>query len=514
MSLVGLDVGTTGCKAIVVDLGGRIIAQSYREYPLHSPRPGWHELDPGEVWAGIVAVLTEAAAQTGGEDPIRALAVTSQGEAGVALTADGDVLGRSLVSFDTRSAPQAERWIAEFGAQRTFEITGQPPQSMYTIPKLLWMKENIPGFAERLWKFLCFEEFVIYRLTGELVTSYALASRTMAFDVTSKCWSSVILSAAGLSPDIFATPRPSCEVVGEIRPELADQLGWPRGVRVATAGHDQPCGAFGSGVIEPGAAVDGTGTVECITAAFSEPVLTETMLEHHFCCYPHVARGLYVALAFNFTGGSLLRWFRDVLGAADISEAARTGRDVYDIILDQATEGPVNLLTLPHFAVAGTPYMDEHARGGMVGLSLSTTRGDIIKSLIDGLTFEMRLNLEILDRAGVRIDTLRAIGGGAKSAKWLQLKADIFGKPVCALDVTEAPCLGAAMAAGIAIGDYADEREAVAAAVHVQRVFEPDQTRHAQYTERYRVYERLYPSLREIAHELHALDAGAGGSAQ
>jgi len=502
MSLVGLDVGTTGTKAVVVDSHGGILGESYREYPLHTPKPGWNELDPVEVWSAVRAVLGEAVARAGDADPVRAIGISSQGEAGVALAADGTILARSQVSFDQRSTPQCESWAADFGAERTFEITGQPVHPMYTLPKLIWMRENEPGFAERLWRFLCFEEYVIYQLTGELAASWALASRTMAFDVRRKCWSKEILDAAGFSESIFAPPLPSGTRVAEVKPDVADALGLPAGIVVATAGHDQPCGAFGAGIVRAGVAVDGTGTVECITPAFSEPVLNETMRRNSFCCYPHTVRDLYVTLAFCFAGGSLLRWFRDTLGAEEMAEARRTGQDVYDLIVGRATPGPISVLALPHFAGAGTPYFDAGSKGAFVGLTLGTTRGDLIKALLDSVTFEMRVNLERLDAAGVSIDELRAIGGGAKSPTWLQLKADIFGKSVTALDVTEAPCLGAALCAGLAVGEYASAGEAVAAAVHDGRRYEPDSAMHERYLEKYEAYKALYPALQNLSPRL------------
>lgn len=502
MSLIGLDVGTTGCKAVVIDLTGRLLAEAYREYPLSHPQPGWAELNPTEVLAGVEAVLSEAVAKAGAADPVRAIGVSSQGEAGVPLDAEGRVLYGSPVSFDTRTVPQAEWWEREVGPERLFQITGQGLSPMYTLPKVQWLIQNVPDVRDRMTRFYCFEDYVIYKLCGRAVIDYSMAARTLAFDIHEKAWSKELLSKAGVSPELFAEPMPSGSLAGTILPDMAERLGLPRDVKLVTGGHDQPCGALGAGIIRPNVAVDGTGTVECITAALAEPVLTETMLRNNFACYPHTAPGLYVTLAYNFTGGSLLRWFRDVLGSEEIAEAEASGRDVYDVIIGKATDGVVRPLVLPHFTATGTPYSDPASKGAIVGLGLETTRGELVKALLDGITFEMKLNLELLREAGVAVELIRAIGGGAKSPFWLQLKADMFKTPVIRLDVTEAPCLGAAMLAGIAIGAYADFEDAVAACVRECERYEPRPDRAAAYDERYQLYRELYPRLADLSHRL------------
>ena len=502
MSLIGLDVGTTGCKAIVVDTKGTVLGEAYREYPLSHPQPGWAELNPIEVFEKVKVVITEAAARAGSADPVKAIGVSSQGEAGVPLDADGNILYGSPVSFDTRSVPQAEWWAGELGAERIFHITGQGLNSMYTLTKIQWMLENVPEVRARMRRFYCFEDYIICKLCGNAAIDYSMAARTLAFDIHTKTWSGEILDRAGLSAGIFAQAVPSGTVAGALLPAVASELGLSPDVKMVTGGHDQPCGALGAGIVRPHIAVDGTGTVECITAVFPEPVLTDTMLANSFACYPAVAPGLYVTLAYNFTGGSLLRWFRDTLGAEEAAEADATGQDVYDLLLGRATDGPVRPMVLPHFTATGTPHCDPISKGAIVGLGLDTTRADLIKAVLDGITFEMKLNLALLHEAGVRIDVIRAIGGGARSEFWLRLKADMFQRPVVKLDVTEAPCLGAAMCAGVAVGEYASFEDAVAAAIHEGARYEPRADRAAAYDERFALYRELYPALAPISHRM------------
>jgi xylulokinase len=502
MSLIGLDVGTTGCKAIVVNLEGKVLGEAYREYPLTYPQPGWAELDPDEVFDKVQVVLKEAVERAQGADPVQGIGISSQGEAGIPVDADGNFLYRSPVSFDTRAVPQTERLGERHGRERIFEITGHALNGMYTLPKIEWLIENVPAVRERMERFYCFEDYIIFRLCGHAAIDYSLAARTLAFDINTKTWSTEMLADSPVDASVFAEPMPSGSVAGTILPEVARSLGLPADTKIVTGGHDQPCGALGAGIIRPHVAVDGTGTVECITAAFPEPVLTPTMRENGFSCYPAVAPDLYVTLAYNFTGGSLLRWYRDTLGQAEVAQARAEGRDVYNLLISKATDGVVQPMVLPHFTATGTPHHDPISKGAILGLALETTAGDIIKAVLDGVTFEMKLNLSLLDQAGVRIDVIRAIGGGSRSPVWLQLKADMFRRPVVRLDVEEAPCLGAALCAGVATGAYGSFQEAVDAAVHEGDRYEPNNERADQYDERFAIYRDLYPALADINHRL------------
>jgi xylulokinase len=502
MSLLGVDVGTTGCKAIVFREDGVILGAAYREYPLLHPKPDWVELDPNQVWQATKESISEAVARAGSGDPVKALAVSSQGEAMTPIDRDGNVLANSIVSFDPRTAPQRDWWEQTWGKKRVFQITGMPLHTMYSLVKMQWIKENQPDVYSKAWKFLCYGDQTLYRLGGVPAIDYSMAGRTMAFDLKAARWSIEILEHAEIDPDLLPDAYPSGTAVGEIYPHIADELGLPRGVKLVTGGHDQPCGALGAGITRPGIAMDATGTVECITPAFDHPVLTDGMLNNNYCCYHHVAPGLYVTIAFSFTGGSLLRWFRDNFADKEAEEAQVSGLDVYDILLAKAGTQPSPVLVLPHFTVTGTPWFDPHSKGVILGLSLSTTKGEIIKALIDGVTYEMRLNLEALEEAGVHISELRAIGGGAKSRIWLQIKADIFKKPVYSLDVSEAACLGAAMLAGAAAGVYSSVHEASEALIHVKERFEPNPEVTPRYDERYHLYKQVYPLLREFLHAM------------
>jgi xylulokinase len=502
MSLLGIDVGTTGCKAIVFNLDGQTLGQGYREYPHIFPQPGWVEMDSDVVWMAVKAAIAEAASRAGRRDPVKALAVSSQGEGVTPIGSDAKALANTIVSFDNRTTAQADWWEREFGRRRVFETTGQPLNPTYSINKIMWWRDHAPHVFGGAWKFLCFEDFTAFRLGADPTIGYSLAGRTMAFDVQAERWSDEILTAAGVPSERLAATAPAGSVAGAVRDDVAQELGLPKAVPIITGGHDQACGALGSGIVQAGAAMDATGTVECITPAFSELKLTDAMLESNYACYHHVVPGMYITLAYTYTGGSLLRWYRDTLGKQEREDAEAAGIDVYEMMIGLATSGPSPVMVLPHFTVTVTPWSDPYAKGAILGLTLGTTKGDIIKALLDGVTFEMRLNLDYLQRAGVTVERLCAIGGGAKSPTWLQLKADIFKRPVAALSVSEAACLGAALLAGTAIGEYSSLGQAVARTVHTTRTYEPDPDMAARYDQRYEIYQRLYPALRDVMHRL------------
>jgi len=498
---MGVDIGTSGCKAAVFDEEGRQVALAYREYDVRSPEPGWAELDSDEVMARCFEAIREAAGAAEGR--VVALGISSQGEAFAPLDGKGRSLAPALVSSDSRAADYAAEWPRQFGERRLYEITGHTAHPMFSLFKLLWLRDNRPEVWSRAAKFLCFEDLLQFRLGSsrpgclDAAISWPLAGRTMLFDVRRHAWSAEVLEAVGLSADRLARPLPSGSVAGRIGPSVARDLGLVEGALVVAGGHDQPCGALGAGAVWPGVAMYATGTVECITPAFPRPVFSEGLRRNNLCTYDHVVPGLYATVAFSLTGGNILKWFRDQFGRLEVEEARRTGRDAYDLILARASDRPTGLLVLPYFTPSGTPYFDTELPGAILGLRLTTTRGELVLALLEGVTYEMRLNLEILRESGCEVRELRAVGGGAKSALWTQLKADVTGRPVAVLDVTEAASLGAAMLAraaeaGEELGDLV-ERWVRPTGVRLPR---PEYA--AAYEERFRAYRRLYPALKEL----------------
>ncbi len=500
MSLLGIDIGISGCKAVAFDLEGRPLSQAYREYRLYQPQPGWMELEPAEVWAAVRDAICQVTASCG--DPVRSLAISTHGESVVPVDAAGRSLYRFITAIDTRAAEQARRWEEQPGRERVFAVTGMPLHPMYTANKLMWLREFDPATFHAAHRFLCMADFLYAQLGLPPAMSHSLASRTMLQDVHTLGWSAEMMAYAGLQPTQFSPALPSATVLGEVPSQVAEDLGLAPGALGVIGGHDQCCGALGIGGIREGIVMDSTGTVECVAAAMPRLVLDRRLLDGNLPVEPHTAPGMYIVLGWSSVGGALLRWYRDTFAAEERIEAARMGRDAYDIILSQAAAGPSPVLILPHFVGSGTPWLDPASKGAILGLDLSTTRGQIIKGILDSVTYEIKLSIDTMEAAGIAVQELRAMGGGARSSLWLQTKADIIGKPVRAMDVAEAPCLGCAILAGVALGEYASIPEAVAQMVRINRTYEPDLVLHACYAEKAALYKEIYPTLAPLNHRM------------
>jgi xylulokinase len=497
MSLLGLDIGTTGSKAVVFSLDGQILATAYRTYAEFYPRPGWVEMDPHQMWEAVRQVIGEVGAQTG-KDAVQAIGVAVLGEAVTPVDAQGRPLYNCLPSVDARCGSQVAWWRRTLGKERLYQITGQPLHTSYSANKVLWLREAMPEVFKETWKFLLWEDLFCCWMGLSPAIEHSLAARTMLFDIHTHRWSEEVMEAANLSPGFFAEVVEPGAAVGEIPAQQAAELGLGEGVVVAVAGHDAVNGAFGAGAVAHGQAVLTIGTTESIVVALRQPVLTAEMLADMHACYCHTYPGRYVALAYSTCSGNLLRWYKERFGQQEVALAAQSGQNVYDILVDQAALGSSGLLLLPHFIGSGTPSLDPASRGALLGLTLSTTPQDIIAAILEGTTFELKLNIESMEKAGVPVKGMVAVGGGAQSDRWLQLKSDLTGKPIVRLDVTESGCLGAAIQAGLACGAYASRDEALQSLVKPGRRFDPDPQRGAQYDERFAAYRQLYQTLKPI----------------
>lgn len=496
MAFLGVDIGTGGCKATVCDERGRLYGSAYVEYGTVR-RQGRHELDSREVWDGIRTVIRRAAEESPGQR-VEAICASSLGEAAVPVDENRNILGNAMVYTDCRGQSEAQAICARVGRLRVGEITGVSPNRIFTVNKVLWLRRHEPELYEKTYKFLQFEDFLTFMLSGQAYVSYSLASRTMAFDVVKKRWSEEILSAAGVPAEKFSTPCSTGTVVGEVLPEMARELGLPDGVKVVVGAQDQICAAVGAGILEDGMAVDGMGSTHCITPVFDRPVISEFTIDAGYACCPHAVDGMYAAYAYTFSGGNLIRWFRDTLARKEYGECRKNGTSVYRYLDGLADKEPSDLLVLPHFTGAGPPDMDDDSRGIVYGLSLNTTLPQIYRAFLEGISFEMRHNLEALSGAGVRIRMLRACGGGAASRVWLQMQSDIFGLPIERLRSSEAGTLGCAIICGTALGAFENLRQGTSVYLDIGERYEPDPSHQNYYEEKYARFRRLYEAGRRI----------------
>jgi xylulokinase len=493
MSLLGLDLGTTGCKAAVFALDGRRLAQAYREYETLRPEPGRAELDAADVWAKTRECIAEVAAASEA-DPPAALSISSMGEALVPLTRDRRILGRAVLCTDARGAEYVERLREEIGQERFYQINPNLLGPQYSLPKLLWIRENQSELYRSADRFLLWADAVAFLLGCEPVASQSLANRTLLFDLGAGDWSETLLEWSGIERGKLGRVVPGGRVLGEVAPHLARELGLPPGVRVVSGGHDQCLNALGCGAAQAGRAVCGIGTFECITPVFGPIAEPLSMLEAGLSIEHHVLPGLFVSFLYN-QGAALVKWFRDTFAAADTPPA---GADIYDVLNREMPPEPTNLLVLPHFETPVCPRTLEDSAGVIAGLRTETTRGEILKAVMEGETFYFAELMDTLGRLGIRPREFIASGGGARSDAWLQIKADVFGLPFVRPRITEASTLGAAMLAGLATGAFASPGEAASRFVARECTFEPDARRHELYHERLAIYRALYPAVRGV----------------
>lgn len=483
MFIGGLDVGTTGCKLTVYDDKGNFIYNSYKEYEV-SRQGGEHEIDAGEIFNAVCAVIKDSA----GEVELSAIGVTTFGETFVLLDKNDSVLLPSMLYTDPRGESECIELCKLLGEDRLTYISGVKPHQMYSLPKIMWVKKNRPEIFKKVKRIMLMEDYIVYKLTGNACIDFSLAARTMALDIRQKCWSDEIFDAAGVDKNLLSDPVPAFNVAGEIKKEILDELEIKNSVKIINGAHDQVAATVGAGIFEVGQAVDGTGTVECVTPVFDKIPECDKLYEEGYSVVPYVFDGTYVCYALSFTGGATLKWFRD-----------NFSKDKSYAQLDSSVkDNPSGIMILPHFAGAANPYMDNSSKAAMLGLTLEHTDADIYKALMEGVTYEIMINIEHLESFGIKLNKLFATGGGASSDVWLQIKADILNRPVTALIAKEAGACGTCMMTGVAIGIYKDLYEAKSVFVKEKKTFVPDCNKVEKYQKYYKAYKKIYDAVRPI----------------
>ena len=499
MSIMGIDIGTTGTKAIAFSEDGKILAQAYNEYDLVFPKPKWVEFDVKVMWEKVFDVIKRVnSSDVIKKDPVIALSVSTVGESFTPIDEKGKPLYNTIYSTDARSMAELEYIYTKISAEELYDITGYPPGFVAPLNKILWVKNNLPEIYAKTKKFL-FTDDLLYHNLGikETKMNYSLCTRTLFFDIRQKKWSKKILDEIGIDINLFSEPSPSGVEMGYVSDEVARELGFSQKVSVVTGGHDQPCAALGVGALSGGITADGMGTVECEIIAVDELVINKDMLKNNFSTQIHAAPDSYVALAYNFTSGSVLKWYRDKICTDEKKIAELKKIHFNDYFFSLLDFEPSGLYVLPYFSPSGTPYFDPSAKGTITGLSLASTKQDIFKAIIEGLVFEIAMNVELLGKAGVKIKEFRSVGGNSIADYWLQLKSSIIGKPIKRMEIKEAGCLATMMLAGSSIGLFTI-REAVSRFVKSGKEFYPDSAVRERYQEHFANYKKIYGAVKEI----------------
>lgn len=496
---MGIDLGTSSCKAVVFSENGKPLASASYGYKTYSPGPGRVEIDANLFWDAVVKAVREAAVKVK-EDPVSALAFSTQGETMIAVDAKGEPVRPAFMNADNRGVKEIEELCSQISKKDLYQITGEPAHTMYGVSELMWFRKNEEALYRKADRLLSCEDFLMMKLGLDPLCNYSSCCRTFMLDIRRRDWSDDILYAAGIDRGKLGTPVPSGTLVGRLDAERARLLCLPEGTAVVTGGHDCPCAAFGSGAIYSHTAADQAGTYEGLTLPVERPNTSEEALAVSLNTYCHVLKDRYLSLAL-FPSGMCTSWYFSELADADFREAEARGLSVYRYLEEQVEKlgkEPTGIYFMPHFVGACNPYNDVRSTGTVIGLTPHSTRHKLYKAIYEGIAYEFKTVANVLAEHAGDFQEVLISGGTGKSRFALELRAALSGKTMRQLGCDEAGCLGAAMLAGLATGVYKDEEDAVRQAVHVADSVEPDAALSRVYERNYLVYKEIYPCLEPV----------------
>jgi xylulokinase len=485
---LGIDVGTGGTRAVLIDRAGKVLASFASEHAaIHSEHIGWAEQSPEDWWRATreaIAGAMAAGRTTGSE--IEAVGLTGQMHGCVMLDSDGEVLRPALIWCDQRTQPQCD-WLTEkIGFDRLIELTANPALPNFTLTKLLWVREHQPKIFSRIAHVLCPKDYVRYRLTGEFAMDLQEASGTLLLDVAHRRWSVEMAEAAGIPMDWLPRLFEGPEICARISPAGAAATGLATGIPVAAGAGDQGAGAVGMGILAPGSVSATIGTSGVVFAATDAPIKDKLGRLHTFC---HAAPGRWHVMGVTNGAGLSLRYFRDTFAP----------NTPYGELLDLAATAPPGcdgLLWAPYLFGERTPHLDPNARAAFVGITASHTRAHFIRAILEGVVFSLQDTFTLLDELKIPVKAIRLGGGGARGPLWRQIQADVYGHPVDLLEAEEGGAFGAALLAGTGINAWPDVEAASAETVRVAETIPPKN--YPAMEQAYKHYRRIYPALQEI----------------
>ena len=498
---LGLDLGTTNCKVLAVDLDGQPVAGLSRPTPARAPHPlseaeaAAPEYDAHALWQACSSLIRQLNEKLPPGSRIAGLAVASMGESGVLIDDTGDPLAPVLTWYDHRTVPWIEWWRQRIPEDDLYRITGLPLDHIYSACKIQWLRENYPAAFSRAKAWLSLADWITFRLTGALSTSYSQASRSMLFDLRSHTWSKEILEIMGLQPSILPPPMPSGEIVGSVTHTAAQETGLLPGTPVATGGHDHICAALAAGAVTSERILDSAGTAEAIMVTLDAPVYRDEISATGLCCGCHTARDRYYLLGGVMAGG-VLAWVNRILTGEDTPAA------IGNLMAEakSSPQGANGAWFLPYLDGSGPPDRDPRAWGAWLGLRLQHSRGDLARAAVEGISYSIRYLLEnILSTARLSAVEIRCVGGGTHNHLLQQVKADVLGMPIDTPRVTDMTAQGAALIAALALGGFADETEVSRLAYRSSVRYEVQQEEAARYQAGYQEqFLKLYPLFKQL----------------
>lgn len=507
--IIGLDIGSTSIKANIYNENGNLVSGGSKPTELFHPdsqHPNWAIWDPDNIWKAVKDSLLQALNKIDSKHDIKAISVTGFGMDGVPVDKTGKWLFPFISWHCSRTEEQCNRWSSYVGAENIFMISGKQIMHIDTVYRILWVRENYPDILKNTYKWLLIEDYINYLLCGAIATDYSMASCTEMFDQKKRQWSSELLGRAGINISILPEPLPAGTVLGNISSRASEETGLPQSVKVVLGGHDYHCAALAVGAFVPETIMSINGTWEMILQSSNLPKLENEVYKNGINVESHVARGIYDIMA-SAVSGFMYDWLRNTLCFEEKIEAKNNNTSDWDIIRKKAATAPAGsngLFFAPYFAGAGTPHLDNRATGAFIGMSVTTDKSCIIRSVIEALNYQFKNMLEAFERAsGSPARKIVATGGASQNVFWTQNKADITGKIIEVPAVAEATPLGAALISGIGVGIYKDERDAYESTYSTGSIYEPDAKNIAVYEDYYSIYKSLYPDLKNINNSIY-----------
>ncbi len=493
MPVLGIDIGTSGSRALLVDAAGAIMASATSAHaPFRSPGPAWAEQDPADWWRAAQEAVRTALSKGGvAAKDIACIGLSGQMHGAVLLDEAGEVLRPSIIWCDQRTADECKWLDREIGPARLLELTSNPALTNFTLTKLLWVRTHEPDIWARVRHVLLPKDYVRYRLSGAFAIDVADASGTLLLDVAKRQWSNEMLAATRISPDILPQVLESPAVSARVSASAASATGLVAGTPIVAGAGDQAAGAVGMGITHPGAVSVTIGTSGVVFAATERPALDMKGRIHTFC---HAIPGRWHVMGVTQAAGLSLRWIRDQWGMG-------TDDAAYERMTAEAAAVPAGadgVLWAPYLMGERTPHADPDVRGALVGLAASHTRGHVTRAVLEGVAFSLNDTFGIFDELQVPVSRVRVGGGGARSALWRQIQAAVYGHAVETVAAEEGAAYGAAILAGVGAGFWPSVDAACDRIVHTAGTTVADPAMSAVMRTRYAQYRRIYPALRDI----------------
>jgi len=494
--IIGLDIGTGGCKTVAFDVNGRIVAEAFEEYRVYLHQMNWAEQDPEEWWNAAKLALKKITSKLPSESVI-GIGLTSQREAFVPIDKAGEKLYNSIIWLDMRAIQQKDEIEKLIPPERVLKITGVPVDHIFSAAKLLWLKKNLPNVFRKIDVILFAKDYIAFKLCGVKATDHSMASRTMLFDINKLKWSDEICESLEISMDILPEVKGSWEVVGEVSSSASEQTGLPPGVPIVSGGGDRPCEALGAGVYVEGDVNIGTGTGTVFEASLSKAKPDPKGLID--CCCHVVPNTWEYEVIINATGESL-RWFRDNFGYEEAYKAKEENISPYvlfDRIAANVPPGAGGLFYYPYLWGARAPKFDPLARSAFIGFTHAHRKSDFIRAILEGVAFQYSETLQLVRGLGVDVRRITMTGGEAKSNLWNQIKTDVLGMSIHVPEVLDAAALGSCILVSVGVKVYADFKTAVAKMVRISKTYNPNPKAHSEYAKLIKAYQKIYEHYKE-----------------